>query len=288
MTGTGSWRTAGVTDTATATFTANTLAEIPDAADQLKNVFLYRTGDYIATYARGAYGSSNSISYTVGSLPTSDGNNYGPVACPSTNNLLTSSTASGISAENLRMCGSTGEWQYYNAVNLLMDATHYAKYSGNTGSTSDLAINSVPFLTGKSAYRSGTHMADARQVKLLSGSASSSATLMTSDVITPEATGASIGETAGTWRNYGVVFYCDDYGRTDLTACASANQKMFYVGDPNPNAQFGTSAGAIGAGGSGGDSNSESETSAASVGERLGLISASIACAVALAMFSSS
>jgi len=35
---------------------------------------------------------------------------------------------------------------------------------------------------------------------------------------------------------------CDDYGRTDLTACAATNQKMFYVGDPNPDVSFGTAS----------------------------------------------
>jgi len=49
-----------------------------------------------------------------------------------------------------------------------------------------------------------------------------------------------------------VVFYCDDYARTDLTACKAANQKMFYVADPNPNAVFGASAANIGGGSTGG------------------------------------
>jgi len=144
------------------------------------------------------------------------------------------------------MCGSTGKWVYYNAINLLKDASLYAKYSGNTGSTSDINIASVPFLAGKSAYKSGTAMDDSRAVKLLSSSSSSSAISMTSETITPLADGAATGQTAGTWRSYGVVFYCDDYARTDLTACAATNQKTFYVGDPNPNVSFGTSASALG------------------------------------------
>jgi len=249
-TGSSSARTTGVTDTASATFTANTVASLSADADQLKNAFLYRTGSYVATYKKGSSGNSGGISYTVGNLPTSDGNNYGPVACPSTNNLMTSSTATGITAENLRMCGSTGKWTYYNAVNLLQDASLYAKYSGNTGSSADLNIGSVPFLSGKSAYRSGTAMDDPRSVKLLGTSSSSSSTLMTSEIVTPDQTGAAAGETGGTWRNYGVVFYCDDYARTDLTTCASSNRKMFYVADPNPGAQFGTSATNIGGGSS--------------------------------------
>jgi len=244
--GSSSSRTTGVSNTASATFQSHTLASIPSGADQIKNVFLYRTGGHVATYSRATSGKSNSISYSVGNLPTSNGNDYGPVACPSRNNLLTSSTATGITAANLRMCGSTGKWVYYNAINLLKDASLYAKYSGNTGSTSDINIASVPFLAGKSAYKSGTAMDDSRAVKLLSSSSSSSAISMTSETITPLADGAATGQTAGTWRSYGVVFYCDDYARTDLTTCAATNQKMFYVGDPNPNAFFGTTAGASG------------------------------------------
>lgn len=237
-------RETGITDTATAAWTANTLAELPDEADQLKNVFLYRTGDYVATWYKAASGSSNSIDYSVGSLPTSDGNAYGPVVCPSTGNLLTSATATDISAAELRMCGSSGvgEWQYWNAVNLLMDATHYAQYSGLPES-SPINIAGVPFLDGKSAYQSGTVMAQSRQVLLLDGDSSTDDVLMTSEWFEPATTGASEGETAGTWRSYGVVFYCDDYARTDLTACDSGNRKMFYVGDPNPDAEFLTSLG---------------------------------------------
>jgi len=251
-TGTSSNRAKAVKDTTVAAnWKANTLASLPSGAKQLKNVFLYRTGDYVAT----TYSTSKSgtgYEYSVGSLPTSNGNNYGPVACPSTNNLMTSSKATGITAENLRMCGSTGKWVYYNAVNLLVDATHYAKYSGNTGSSTPINIAGAAFLTGVSAYRSSTAMDDPRAVMLLSGSSSSSAVLHTSQTITPDKTGASAGETAGCWRNYGVVFYCDDYARTDLTACKAANQKMFYVADPNPNAVFGASAANIGGGSTGG------------------------------------
>ena len=41
-------RETGVTNTATASWTNFTLVEISDDAEQLKNVFLYRTGDYVA------------------------------------------------------------------------------------------------------------------------------------------------------------------------------------------------------------------------------------------------
>jgi len=250
MTGNSNSRKTKVGDTNTAVFTSNTLASIPSLAKQLGNVFLYRTGSYVATYKRGAYGNSNSISYNVGDLPASSGNNYGPVVCPSTGNLLTSEAANGITAENLRMCGAAGKWVYYNAMNLLVDAEHYAKLTA--GSASDLDINKIPFLYGNSKYLSGTQMATPRKVKLLSGNSAGSSDLLTSQMIVPETTGASAGEVAGTWRNYGVVFYCDDYERTDLTACNTANQKMFYVADPNPNAQFGHTATDIGGGGNSG------------------------------------
>lgn len=243
MTGTtGASRGTGVTDTAAAAWTENTLAELPDEADQLKNVFLYRTGNYVATWYKASSGSSGSISYSVGSLPTSDGNPYGPVACPSTGNLMSSGTANDITAADLRMCGGSGngEWQYWNAVNLLVDAERFAQYSGTTGA---IDIGSVPFLKGKSQYQSSTAMADTRQVTLLDGDTKTSDLLMTSASIEPKTTGASEGKTAGTWRSYGVVFYCDLYDRTDLTVCPEENRKLFYVGDPNPGAEFGDAIG---------------------------------------------
>lgn len=235
MTGDSNARDTGVTNTATVAWTANTLAELPDEAVQLKNVFLYRTGDYVATWKQAASGSSGSISYSVGSLPTSNGNSYGKEACPAANTALTSAT---ITATDLRMCGSSADkWQYWNAVNLLVDATHYAQYSDSTAVT--LNIAGVPFLFGKSAYKSQAAMAETRRVMLLENDAAGSAALMTSAAIEPKATGASDGEIAGTWRSYGVVFYCDLYARTDLTVCPQDNQKLFYVGDPNPDAEFG-------------------------------------------------
>ncbi len=91
-------------------------------------------------------------------------------------------------------------------------------------------------------------MADPRAVKLHSGTTVSTDVLMTSETIQPLADGAATGETAGTWRNYGVVFYCDDYARTDLTTCAEANRKMFYVADPNPLEQFGSTGNMGGSG----------------------------------------
>jgi len=256
--GTSNTRTA-IADTATATFTANTFASLPQAADQIKTAFLTRTGSNVATYSMSS-SSSNSIEYSIGQLPTSDGNNYGPVACPGTNNAMDSSAATGITAENLRMCGSTGKWVYYNAINLLMDKDMYAKYSAdNAGTTEEnvafaaagtaniagTAINiaSVPFLAGKSAYRSALKMDDPRKVYLHDGAATTDV-LMTSDTISPKPGNKATfkDETGGAWRSFGVVFYCDDYARTDLTTCAEANRKMFYVCDPNPNACYGTAS----------------------------------------------
>merc|ERR1719253_224189 len=109
-------------------------------------------------------------------------------------------------------------------------------------------------------------MDDSRNVMLLSGSTASTARLLTSQTIVPETTGASVGETAGCWRSYGVVFYCDDYARTDLTTCAAANQKMFYVGDPNPNSAFGTTAAHIGGGSTSGGATAGGTTSGGTFG----------------------
>merc|ERR1719265_8265 len=100
MTGDEEERTTGVTDTTAATWTSNTLAELPTAAKQWRNVFLYRTGSYVATTERTSaschfYGSCDqNYSYTVGSLPTvSEGHSFGPVDCPTGFNLLTSEKA---------------------------------------------------------------------------------------------------------------------------------------------------------------------------------------------------
>lgn len=236
----GSKRTA-VTDTAKATFTADTLASLPSEAKQLKNVFLVRTGDYVAT-SGSSKSSSNSISYSIGKLPTSNGNNYGPVACPGTGNLLTSEKAKGISAEDLRMCGSTGKWTYYNGLNFLLDKDLFVSYSNDEGKDEKLNIALAPYLTGKSAYRSAKAMDDTRKVFMHDGTSNSAEVLMESDEITPKPGPKTTfkDEEGGTWRSFGVAFYCDDYARTDLTTCAEANRKLFYVCDPNPNACYGS------------------------------------------------
>ena len=44
------------------------------------------------------------------------------------------------------MCGATGKWTYFNAINLLNDANLYATYTGNTAGTS-VNIAQVPSLT---------------------------------------------------------------------------------------------------------------------------------------------
>jgi len=256
-TGTGSARSVGVKDTAAAdAFQVNHFASLSVSGS--KTVLLARTGNYVGTYARGG-SASGTVTYNFGKLPTIAGNNYGPKACPSSTSLV--SAATGTSKEELRMCGNTGKWVYFGAANLLMDKSMYAKYSGDSASglgTTKLNINSIPFLSGNSAYRSAKAMDDSRAVYLHEGAATSSV-LMTSETITPAISeSASMGKQdfAGQWRFYSVVFYCDDYARKDLTACAAANQKIFYVADPNPAPAFGTAAKAIGSGGSSGDSTS--------------------------------
>jgi len=273
-TGTSSLRATGITDTAAATWEANTVASITADADQLKNVFLIRTGEYVATDKKSGSGSSGSISYTMGRLPTSDGNNYGPVACPSRQNLLSSTAADGITAENLRMCGSTGKWTYWNALNFLEDKSMYTDMTSDTtikATTPYSGLSSVPFLMGKSVYRSGVAMDDARAVRIHKTSAATSDVLLTSSSVSPKADGAADGETAGTWRNYGVVFYCNQYDRTDLTTCPASNRKIFYVADPNPGAQFGEVPGGIGKAGSGSASFAR-QTSAAGLFAAMGVV----------------
>ena len=99
------------------------MVELPDNAKQIKNVFLYRTGNYVATFKRTYTWSTGGVEVDVGQLPTSNGNNYGPAECTGQNLLMRGSIATEFSAEDLRMCGNTGKWTYYNAINLLMDAS---------------------------------------------------------------------------------------------------------------------------------------------------------------------
>jgi len=241
-----------VTDTTTHTFLAQTIAAITDDADQLKNVFLVRTGNYIGTSDNKRY-DKNDIRFQVGRLPTSDGNDYGPVKCPSTGKEMTSSTAADITAENLRMCGSSGagKWLYYNALNMIEDRPMYARYSGDASGTTPININKVEFLFGKSAYRSGDKMDDPRKVILNDGIKSGDAVFMSSDTFMPMPGNKEPfkSEVGGCWRNFGAAFYCDDYARTDLTKCALANRKVFHVGDPDPNESYGTARGVSSGGG---------------------------------------
>lgn len=252
-TGSGNARTTGVTDTATATFVAHEFAEISSDADQIKTVFLTRTGNYVATTGTGG-SASGTNTYSFGELPTGDGNNYGPKACPSATTLSSAATET---KDELRMCGATGKWVYYNGVNLLMDKSMYVEASGDSATgTNTLAttkgfnIGASAFLFGKSNYKSGEAMDDARQLYLYDAATATGDILLTSDTITPaksEGMTTPDPDTAGTWRSYTVVFYCDDYDRTDLTTCAAANQKMFYCADPNPTAQGATTPGGSGA-----------------------------------------
>jgi len=253
-TGTSSARKVGVTDTAAAeAFQVNDFASIQVSGS--KTVLLSRTGNYVGTYAKGG-SASGTNTYNFGTLPTIAGNNYGPKACPSSTTLASASTAS---KEELRMCGSIGKWVYFGAANLLLDKNMYAKYSGDSATGLAAAsiaknIKSIPFLSGDSAYRSGTAMDDSRAVYLHDGAATSASILMTSQTITPaKSTAGSMGtqDVAGTWRFYSAVFYCDNYARTDLTACPADNQKIFYVADPNPAAAFGVTAAAISGGSAG-------------------------------------
>jgi hypothetical protein len=235
----------GVTDTSAANaFEVNTFASIDDVSGS-KTVLLARTGNYVGTYARGG-SSSGTNTYNFGKLPTIAGNNYGPEACPSATSLVSAVTAT---KEMLRMCGSTGKWVYFGAANLLMDKNMYAKYSADSATglaSTTVNMDSIAFLSGGSSYKSGEAMDDSRAVYLHDGGVAADV-LMTSGTITPaKSTGMPTQDTAGQWRFYTVVFYCDKYDRTDLTACPVENRKMFYVADPNPAPAFGTTAGAIG------------------------------------------
>jgi len=160
------------------------------------------------------------------------------------------------------MCGSTGEWSYFGAANLLMDKDMYAKLSGDsvTGlASTKININSLSFLDGNSVYQSGADMDDSRALYLHDGAASA-ALVMTSETITPAVSdGMADQDYAGQWRFYQVAFYCDQYDRADLTTCPEANRKIFYVADPNPAPAYGTTAAAISGGGGG--QGSEDDTS---------------------------
>merc|ERR1712176_1271434 len=80
---------------------------------------------------------------------------------------------------------------------------------------------------GNSAYQSGAAMDDQRAVYLLDGGATADV-LMTSETIVPEMSdGMATQNHAGQWRFYQVVFYCDQYDRSDLTVCPEANRTSF-------------------------------------------------------------
>jgi len=239
-----------VTDTETHTFLTQNFATLPANAKNTKTVFLSRTGDFVGTTSHDET-VSNSEGYFRGDLPTAPSTwNYGPVACPSTNNAMDSATATGITAEDLRMCGSaSGPYSYFFGVNLIRDADLYMKLSGTPGIdgaipayASATSIGAMDFLSGDDKYYSSTAMDDKRKVYLLDGNLATNDILLTSDTITPQAGTRDYfkDQTGGAQRSLGVAFYCKDYARTDLTVCEEEDQRMFYFCDPNPNACFGT------------------------------------------------
>eukprot|EP00928_Gymnodinium_smaydae_P087547 TRINITY_DN717_c0_g1_i8.p1 TRINITY_DN717_c0_g1~~TRINITY_DN717_c0_g1_i8.p1 ORF type:complete len:417 (+),score=72.00 TRINITY_DN717_c0_g1_i8:85-1335(+) len=235
-----STRKSGVTDTSAAgTFQENTFAELEVSGS--KTVLLARTGSHVGTFRRGG-SASGTNSYNFGELPTIKGNNYGPKACPAASSLVSASPATG---EEMRMCGSVGKWVYFGAANLLMDKSLYGTFSGDSESgvaSTKVNMNTLPYLSGNSNYKSGAAMDDTRAVYLHDGQTSSASVLMTSGTFTPrKSDGMAAQEYAGQWRFYSVVFYCDKYDRSDLTTCPEENRKMFYVADPNPKVQFAAS-----------------------------------------------
>lgn len=231
-----------VTDTATAPFTAQSFAGVSDAAKQAKTVFLVRTGNYVGT-TKSSSRISNGKGYYYGDLPTSDGNNYGPVACPSTGNTLDSAKATAITAADLRMCGNTGKWLYVNGYNFMEDKPLLTAYSKDSetgvGTTMTNIGTATKFLSGKSAYRSGKAMDDSRKIYIKDAAGKVSKDSAAFSPL-PGNKAAFKDEVGGTWRSIGVAFYCDDYARTDLTTCKEENRQTFFTCDPNPDACYGT------------------------------------------------
>jgi hypothetical protein len=228
-----------VTDTTTAPFTAQSFAGVSAMAEQAKTVFLVRTGNYVGT-TKSSKLISRGKGYYYGELPTSSGGqNYGPVSCPSSSLALDSAEATAITAENLRMCGSSPPWSWVNAYNFLEDKLLTTSYSENaqTGVGSGMKEMSgggiTKFLDGGKQFIGGKHMDDSRKIYIQG---------MSSDAFTPQPgnKAAFKDEIGGTWRSFGVAFYCDDYARTDLTTCKEENRKAFYTCDPNPDACYGT------------------------------------------------
>lgn len=276
--------TAGITDTnAETVFTVNTFAEIKAG---MNTFFLSRTGNYVGTYQTGPKetGTTERFRYTSGLLPWIAGVNYGPTVCPSPTTLMSAATSA--TKEDLRMCGSnSGKWVYYAGVNLLMDKTMYAAASGNSAvGTNTLAttlgfnLGAAPFLHGVTGFQSGNAMDDQRKVYLYEAATKTGEPFLNSDTITPATsegmTKLEPDDVAGTWRTYGVVFYCTDYARTDLTKCATSNRAMFYVADPNPAPAFGASAGNIGAGGKNMDASGSVAYSSIGVATIMAMVSA--------------
>merc|ERR1719420_33343 len=247
-----------------------TFAYIPSKAKQSKTVFLVRTGNYVGT-SDIIKKSSSGTEWKVGALPTlgEATANYGPKACPSTGQKLTSLNAAttAMTAAQTRMCGNTGKWNYWGGANFLMDkalqvglskdstgttAERQAKHVAGTATTTLDAVGTPKFLMSEEKYKSTQSMDDPRKLCIKGGT--SGACILTSDTITPKnpslthdlacGEGTFSGTTqscrAGQWRYFGVAFYCEDYARTDLTKCAEDKRKMFYVSEPAPDALYGT------------------------------------------------
>ncbi|CAJ1343614.1 unnamed protein product [Effrenium voratum] len=225
-------------DSATSDTSANmhavTIGSLASSAAGLKTAFLYRTGSYAGVYKVQTVASGDT-SLTIGDLPSSMGSSLGPVACPSPNQLMTSGTATAITAENLRMCGATDAAIQYHAVNLITDYNSHSASATGRGT-----LGATPYLSGSSIQYTPTSTSNhAIDLTVMGASAFG----MNSQTIVPGYDGASAGQSyAGTYRAFGVVFYCADRARTDLTSCPVADRKMFYVADPNPNAVFGADA----------------------------------------------
>ena len=141
-------RETGVTNTAAASWTIFTLVEIRGEGEQLKTVFLYRTGDFVAATRRTYQinGARALLSASAG-CRCPRGNNCGPVACPARTTLPTAGT---ISASDTRMCGATiiSGPTSCNAINLLNGASLYATYVLNRAGA-PLNICKSPSLTAE-------------------------------------------------------------------------------------------------------------------------------------------
>ncbi|CAE7483709.1 RIOX2 [Symbiodinium microadriaticum] len=134
-------RETGVTNTAAASWTIFTLVEIRGEAEQLKTMFLYRTGDYVAATRRTyQINGARALLSALAGCRCPRGNNCGPVACPAQTTLPTAGTISGATI--------ISEPTSCNAINLLNDASLYATYVLNRAGA-PLNICKSPSLTAE-------------------------------------------------------------------------------------------------------------------------------------------